>query len=575
MKTKNIFRFFIITVTLMLSINILKAQDADLILSSIKKEVDRSKTELKIDNLQPPFFIGYTLIDSKHMSVNASLGSLLESTQYSRRNGFSELLTGSYERNNLGYIDMNSLRQRAYSESVCLEDDPAGIAFAIWRDMDGKYKNAAEKYEAKVSIIRQQNLSEEDLAVVDFEKVEPVNIMLKPVEVSQDLKYWENYIKKSSESLKKFPALTKSNISIYSRNTMLYYYSSDNSKYAIPVPYCRLHLHVEAMTKDGQELYDDMYFEYGSIKMLPSLDNFTKDCEAFVSNFIKLIDAPMIDDAYSGPVLFEEQAAVEIVQEMFMNQQSIWAKAKPVVHDMVRQYYGTMDMLESNRMEMMMNKKIISRSLSLKAITGIQNYNDIQLEGYYPVDFEGVAPEKEIILVENGVLKSMLNRRTPTKKIPGSNGHYRFNFNSMNPHIAPGNVLLTSNDTYSKEELKKKLLDMAKEEDLEYAYIIRKIWQSNVIMLYKIYVEDGREEIVRGAKLEGFNLKSFKRISGAASQNYVRHTANYGSLATYIVPDGLLFEELEITRDGGMTLKTPFLVPQPTAAINSSATTYK
>ena len=566
MKTKNIFRFCIVTTIFALSISILKAQDADLILSSIKKEVDRSKNELKIDKLQVPFFAGYTLIESKHMNIKASLGMLSQSEHRTLRNGYPALLVGSYERNNMGYMDLNSMYQYIYSRNVCIDNNPAGIGIAIWQDMDNQYKNAAEKYEAKISIMRQQNMKEEDLAIVDFEKIAPVNIIQKSPELNQDIKYWENYVKKASEILRKYTGLTNSNVSVYVRNSMLYYYNTDNSKYAVPVPYCRLHLRVEGKSVDGQELYDNMFVECTSTESFPSVDVFIKDCEAFTSNFVKLLDAPMIEEAYSGPVLFEDQAVVEIVQEQFMNQSSIIAKAKPVVNDNIRQYYRGGDMFESNNMEMMMNKKIISRTLSLKALTGMETYDGIKLEGHYPVDFEGAVPEKDFFLVENGVLKSMLNRRTPTKKIPGSNGHYRFNFLNMNPQVAPGNVLLTCNDTYSKAELRKKLLDAAKEEDLDYAYIVRRMWQSDITMIYRIYVEDGREELIRGAKLDDFNLKSFKRILGAANQNHVRHTANYGSIATYIVPDGLLFEELEVTRNGGIELKSPYLLPQPTMA---------
>jgi Predicted Zn-dependent proteases and their inactivated homologs len=544
----------------MFSVSMIQAQDTELIISSIKKEVGRSKEGLKIDKLQPPFFISYALVESSHMEINASLGMLLQSINIRQRSGYPMLLVGSYERNNIGLLDFSS---SGNPSAVTLESDPVGIATAIWRDMDNQYKNAAEKYETKISVIRQQNMKEEDLAIADYEKVTSVNIIQKPVEQNQDKSYWENYVKKASEALRKFPELTKSNVTVYVRNSMIYYYDTENSRYAVSVPYCRLVLNVEATTEDGHELNDKMQYDFSSSKQLPSLEVFTKECEAFATSFLKLLDAPMLDDSYSGPVLFEDQAVAEIVQSKFMNQQSIFAKAKPVVSDLMRQYYRGGEMFEGNNLEMMMNKKIISRSLSLKAITGMSVYEGIPLEGGYPVDFEGVVPEKEFYLVENGVLRSMLNGRIPTKKILGSNGHNRFNFNNMRPQIAPGNILLTSNDTYSKEDLKKKLLDAAKEEDLEYAYIVRRMWGNGVRMIYRIYVDDGREELVRGAVLDDFTIKSFKRILGAANKYYVRNTASFGSLATFIVPDGLLFEELEVRRNGSIELKTPFIVPRP------------
>lgn len=563
MKTIHIFRSLLLAGILFINAAMLNAQNSDRILSSIKDEVNRHKSELKIDKLQPPFFISYMLIDSKHLNVNASLGTLLESSLNPRRTGHPSLLIGNYERNNLGYMDINSMYNRGFHWYVCLDDNPVGIATAIWQDLDGRYKTEAERYESKISSMKQQNIDEEDLAVIDFEKVEPVNIIQNTINVNQDKNYWEEYVKKSSAVLRKYPQLTKSNISAYIRNTMVYYYDTDNSQYAVPAPYCRLNLNVEAKTKDGQELAERMYVEHTSTDQMPDLETWIRDCETFVENFLKLLDAPMIDDAYSGPVLFEDQAAVEAVQEKFMNQQAIIAKGKLIGNDQVRQYYS--GNLSPNNMEMMLNKKVISRSLSLKTMTGSQTYGDIKLEGFYPVDAEGVVPEEELYLIEDGVLKSMLNRRTPTKKIHGSNGHYRFNYNNMTPQIAPGNIVLTSTDTYSKADLKKKLLDAAKEEDFEYAYIVRRMWGNDATMVYRVYVADGREELVRGAKIDYFTLKSFKKVLGTADTNYVRHTANYGSLATYVVPDGILFEELEVTKNGNINLKKPHLVPKPVA----------
>lgn len=566
MKAFKIFRYLMIAGILASSATMLQAQDTDVILSSIKNEIERNKSDLKIDRLQTPFYISYVIVNSKHMNVNASLGTLITSEQNTTRTGFPYLLIGSYERNNSGYIDMNSLYRRRYPKSVCLEDDQTGIATTMWLDLDEDYKNEAERFEGKLATMRQQNLKQEDLDVADFEKVKPVNIIQNTPDVKQDKKYWEEYVKKTSAELRKYTALRYSNISMYIRNSSFYYYDTENSQYAIQEPYCKLILRVEAVTKDGQDLFDNLCYEYKTPEQMPDLETFTKECVTFTENFLELLDAPLFDEAYSGPVLFEDQAIVETIMDKFINQQALLAKPKPVVNDVVRQYIRNEELFSPNNLEMMMNKKVISRSLSIKSITGTETYDGIKLEGYYPVDFEGVVPDKELVLIEDGVLRSMLNRRKPTKKIPSSNGHYRFNFNNGGPQISPGNLLLTSNDTYSKEVLKQKLIDAAKEEDLDYCIIVRRMWGNNLNRVYKVYVADGREELIRGAKLDGFTMKSFKRILGAANQNTIRNTANFGALATYIVPDGILFEELEISRDDGMTLKMPYIVPKPTFA---------
>ena len=548
MNTYNLFRYLLIAGICIFHIHILNAQETDVILSSIQKEVNRSKSELKIDKLQPPFFISYAVIETKSMNVSASLGSLLNSSQSSRRSGISFLLVGDYDRNNFGARNMFS-----YPRTICIENDPTGIATAIWQDLDDQYKNAAEGFESKMSTIRQLNIPEEDLAVDDFEKKEPVQMILPTTDYKQDKPYWEEYAKKVSAALQKYPDLTNSSVNVSSNNITRYYYNTENSQYALSEPYYRISLNIEATTQDGQTLMDNFSVVHRALELMPDVETFTKSCEAFTESFLELLDAPMIDDAYCGPVLFESQPLVESIYRFFMNQQALFAVPKPVGGGFM------------NNLELKMNKKVISRSLSIKSITGLQTYEGLTLEGHYPIDFEGVVPEKEFYLIENGVLKSLLNRRTPTKKVPTSNGHYRLN-NSMIPQITPGNILFSSNETFPKADLKNKLIEAAKGEDLDYAYIVRRM-SGNSVMTYKVYVDDGREELVRGAVLDGFALNSFKRMVGAASENVAINFSGNSVLTTFVVPDGIIFEELDITKNGNLNLNTPFSIPKPVMTV--------
>jgi hypothetical protein len=155
----------------------------------------------------------------------------------------------------------------------------------------------------------------------------------------------------------------------------------------------------------------------------------------------------------------------------------------------------------------------------------------------------------------------MLNGRKPTKKIGQSNGHARYDYNSSALRIHPGNILVTCNQTFSGEELRKRLIAAAIEEDLDYAYIVRQ-YDSGTNLIYKIYVIDGREELVRGATIsDDANLKPFKRILGASNKEQI--LSNGHIQATLILPDALLFEEMDVTRMPNIEFKKPYFVPKP------------
>jgi predicted Zn-dependent protease len=540
---KSQLKYIFLAAALVLCINLLPAQD-NAIISAIKSEVDRNMAELKIDKLKPPFFINYTVVDLKQLRVSASTGSISQSTEMSQRVGLSNLLVGDYDRNN------SNFRQGYFPHNVIVENDAKGIATAVWENLDRVYKNAAENYEAKVAVIAQQNMEEEELNLPDFEKTTPATVILEAPKMNMDKAYWENFAKKSSEILKKYPEILNSSVNVTVINQMIHVYNTENTRLVIPDPYYGVNLSLYTVTNDGHELSDDLYIEYGNFEQMPSLEAFIDTCEGFVKYFIELKNAPIITEAYTGPVLFEGMAVAESLQNYFF-QSTLLASRKPVGGG------------GGNNTEMMKDKKLISRSLTIKSLSGTETYKGKKLDGYFPVDAEGVAPDKELVLVENGVLKNMLNGRTPTKKFKHSNGHARMNLNYMNPRISPGNVLFTSNDTYSPDELKTKLLSAAKEEDLDYAYIVRRYRGGGPLSIYRIYVADGREELLRGAILPDFNIRSYKRMLGASNREFFYNTHAFGNFATYIVPDALLFEELEVSRNNNITFRKPFIVPQP------------
>jgi hypothetical protein len=351
--------------------------------------------------------------------------------------------------------------------------------------------------------------------------------------------------------MKKYPEILNSSVNINVLDQTVYTYNTENTKLATPDPYYCINLNLYTITEDGQELSDELYIEHSIFEQMPSLQAFMDTCESFIKYFIELRKAPIITEAYTGPVLFEGMAVPEALQTHFL-QSTLLASRKPIGGN------------GGNNTEMMKDKKLTSRSLTIKSLSGTETYKGKKLDGYYPVDAEGVVPDKELVLVENGVLKNMLNGRTPTKKFQHSNGHMRMNLNYMAPKISPGNILLTSNDTYAPDELKKKLLATAKEEDLDYAYIVRRYRGNGPLSIYRIYVADSREELLRGAILPDFNIKSYKRTLGASNQEFIYNTHYFGNFTTYIVPDAFLFEELEVSRNNNITFKKPFIVPQPT-----------
>ena len=191
---------------------------------------------------------------------------------------------------------------------------------------------------------------------------------------------------------------------------------------------------------------------------------------------------------------------------------------------------------------------------------GMYSYNGIPLVGAYPIDMEGV-PSQETSLIENGVLKNLLCGRIPTAKMKQSNGHLRIPFLTLSPMIVPGVIDVDFKAAVSKDELKKKLIEMAKAEGLNYALVVRNMTpnQSELKLVYRVDINTGEEKLIRSAGFKGLTLNDLRKIVGAGDQKVVLNTAagedlahknDYpnGCPATFITPDAFLFKEIEVTK---------------------------
>ncbi|MCL2651159.1 MAG: hypothetical protein FWD60_09085 [Candidatus Azobacteroides sp.] len=554
-------KIFITAILFIAGMPCLFSQEEQLIMNAIKTEVDRNLSGLKIGNLLPPFYISYVLLDNEQLTMSASGGSLTNSSNYRTRLGIPFVLVGDFFRNNatyLTYADLNS-----YPGQVCLDNDPTGIATSIWTALDKKYKQAAENFESKNAFYKQEKQLDEEEALPDFDDAPAPNLILPPAKMNMDVSYWENYIKKGSEVFNKYPEILTANVDLNFRNTMAYYYDTKNGQYALPLPNYKIWITLSAQAADGQEVGNEWYIEHTSDDSIPDLKSFVASCEQYANEIMKLKNAPKIQESYSGPVLLEGKAVEWAVQNQFFVNNALIAKRKPVAGPaVISSYPPNSPVLKGNELETMMNKEIISKELNIKSLTGTETYNGVKLEGYYPLDFEGVAPDKEMLLVEKGVMRGLLSGKIPTIKAPHSNGHTRYNF-SNRAVVAPGNVHVYGEHPVSKDELKQQLLDAAKEAGYDYAYIIRRMKPDKIVAIYKVYVADGREELVRGAILKDFNMKSFKQVTGVSKEEFIVNNALFGQIATFILPQFMLFKELEVLKDNNVALKKPYVVAQP------------
>jgi hypothetical protein len=171
------------------------------------------------------------------------------------------------------------------------------------------------------------------------------------------------------------------------------------------------------------------------------------------------------------------------------------------------------------------------------------------------------------------------------------------------------NLFFKSTETLSPVELKKKFLDTCRAEKLQYCVIVREMDNPSLSLLhqedfsallasygggagtgdrlplvvYKVYPEDGREEVIRGARIIGVNTRALRNLAGIGNDDFVYNymqsadagfagtalgafgSAQSGLPASVVAPS-LLFEELEVRGARGEPKRLPLLPAPPLTA---------
>jgi hypothetical protein len=219
------------------------------------------------------------------------------------------------------------------------------------------------------------------------------------------------------------------------------------------------------------------------------------------------------------------------------------------------------------------------------------------------VDDDGVKAER-VTLVENGMLQDLLMSRRPGPDFLKSNGHARSAMLS-NPQPLSSNLFFTSSGTLDPAALQKKFLDDCRNDGHDWCLEVKRmdnpalssIHQDDFsdfigdvaggvssgeripLLVYRVYVADGHEELVRGGRIEGLTLRSLRNTPGigndAAVYTYMRNASGefagtalgafgsaQGGIPSTVVAPSLLVDEVEVRGFHGEPRRLP-LVPAP------------
>jgi len=264
-----------------------------------------------------------------------------------------------------------------------------------------------------------------------------------------------------------------------------------------------------------------------------------------------LREAPMVEEDYRGPVLFSNDAASDILDSM-IGENVLGIRPKPGASA------RTTGEFSSNY-----KGRVLPAFLSVVDDPTMKTFQGKTLVGSYEIDEEGVrvAP---LPVIKDGMLVQYLLGREPIRDFGDSNGHGRA-APGQAPSPSIGNLMLRAKDSSSPDELKKKLIDMCKQENKPYGYYAETLVGNNPRLLYRVYVSDGHQELVRGAVFDELDTRTLRNDLVAAGNDALVSNRE-GAVPTTVVSPSILFDELEVKRTDKKNAKLPEYPPPDLAS---------
>ena len=519
-----------------------KGNNDALIFEAMQLEMERSMNELRIPNMPAPFFINSIISEGEVINVTASLGSLVSSHHRPKvRLAFVRVMTESNELTN----DAQFNNQGVSQTFLTLDNDIDQIRRGLWRVFDQDYKFGLERLTEKRNTLRRMVLSEVEESLLDFHCAEPVEVLVPShFTTNIDQAALEALLERLSEVFMEFPALYASNVSLSASQGVFYNMTSEGTRTRQPLSHVLIRATARVRANDGAVLSDHAEIVVNDLSKLPSEEELRAAISEFASNLQALGNAPLVTEPYSGPVLFEGDAVVDIFLRSLLSPRALNAHRRPII--------GQQQAIRN----LPIGRRVLDPRFTVINHTQKTEFNGIPLIGAYSVDGEGIVPEPSLVLVEQGMLKNYLNNRIPTEFAARSNGNNRIGstIDFITTDVQPAVLEIQTAEGLSRQALRQQLLDAAREEGLEYAYIVRKT--TGAARAYQVNVETGVETLMRSPQLEEIGIRQLRRVGAIASdirvtnrllvnaQDQWRRAAAFP--ASIISPYALLFPDVEI-----------------------------
>jgi TldD protein len=572
--------------------------DTDKTLAALHDELQRSKDRLVLPGQQRPYFIEYRLLDLDERVISAEFGALLTSGTTRNRFMSVDVRVGNYKLDSSNFLSAEGFRGFLGSTgTVGIDRDYDSLRQDLWLATDQAYKEALDSYSNKQAALRALANAP---TVDDFAQEPPVVAVAQRVEPDWTSRNWESEARTVSAILKNYPELYNSRVTYHLIYATSYIVTTEGTQIRTSRSLAAIEASMGTQAGDGMPLHNYLALYANRPAQLPTAEAVRQQLDGKGKEIAALRMAAPVQD-YDGPMLFEPRAAGSLLAQVLAPSVS---GARPPL-SMNSRFEQMMQAL-GGRSEWMgrIGQRVLPLNVNLTDDPSAEQFQGRDLIASYQVDQDGVSAQK-VALVQEGLLKEFLMSRRPGPDFDHSNGHGRSAFLGV-PRPMVSNLFFTASNGETPDNLRKKFLDACKQNGQQWGLLVREMDNPVIasstqeelsdslatlatgapnglrmpLLVYRVNVNDGHEELVRGALISQLAVRNLRTLLGIGNDNTVFYYAQSqdaetagtalgafgsanGGVPSDVVAPSLLFEEVEVRGPHGEPRRNPMVTPPP------------
>jgi predicted Zn-dependent protease len=504
--------------------------------------------------------MAYEVTDQDTQSAAASHGALMETVHNHGRGVDTTVRVGSPKFDNYHPYKGSRVQFTTFTP-LSLTDDANQIRRALWAETDRNYRLGSRRLlELNTD---EQLLAEQKDQDADFSSEPPASFSKMPETYHVDMTAWEKKLRQWSAEFRKHPKILGSEVSFIAQREIRTFVNTEGSMIQRGSNLFRIEVNGVGLAPDGMDVRTFASIEASEPSHIPSDTVVEEKVRGVAEKLDALIAAPPAEPIVC-PAILSGRASAVFFHEIFGHRV---------------EGHRQKDVSEGQTFTKMLGQPVLPDFISVEFNATRQNYNGIDLIGFYEYDDEGVKA-RPVKVVDKGILKTFLLSRSPVGEFKESNGHGRRQ-PGYEVVARQSNLIVESSRQLSDVELRAKLKEEIRRQQKPYGLYFEEVASGYTttgrqglqaftvvpLIVYRVFPDERPDELIRGVDIVGTPLASFQKILATSDRPEVFNGycgAESGSIPVSAVSPAILVSEIETQKKQNSQQKPP-LLPRPDA----------